>query len=143
MTIISTVRNVNASTDKVWNIVSDVDRDPEFWHGTKSINNIKKEGNTIERETTIAFKKSKCREIIRLEDKKRVEIQIIDGPIVGKKTIDLQSIEKDKTKLTVKWDIHMKGLMSPFTFFIKNHILKGTEEAISRIEEKTKVFDHL
>jgi len=138
MTIISTVRNVNASTDKAWNIVSNADRDPEIWHGTKSVNNIKKEGNLIERETTIAFKNSRCREIINLEDMKRVEIQIIDGPIVGKKTIDLQSIEIDKTKLTVKWDIHMKGFMAPFTFFIKKHILKGTEEAISRIEEKTK-----
>jgi len=30
----------------------------------------------------------------------------------------------------------MKGLMSLFTFFIKKHILKGTDDALERIANK-------
>lgn len=49
-------KEIEASLEQVWNIVSDVDREPEYWQGTKSIKNIKKEGNVIEREVVIAFK---------------------------------------------------------------------------------------
>ena len=50
-------KDIEASQEKVWEIVSDVDREPEFWHGTKSIKNIKKEGNVIEREVVIRKEK--------------------------------------------------------------------------------------
>ena len=41
---------INASPDKVWEIVSDLDSEPKFWKGTKSIRNISKEGNTVTRD---------------------------------------------------------------------------------------------
>jgi hypothetical protein len=46
-------KEIEASLEQEWNIVSDVDREPEYWQGTNSIKNIKKEGNVIERE--VAF----------------------------------------------------------------------------------------
>ena len=45
MVTIAEVREVDASKDEVWDIVSDVDRDPEYWSGLTSIRNIRKEGN--------------------------------------------------------------------------------------------------
>ena len=27
-------KQIEASQDSIWNIISDVDREPEFWHGT-------------------------------------------------------------------------------------------------------------
>ena len=36
-------KDIEASPEQVWDIISDVDREPEFWHGTRSIKNIKKE----------------------------------------------------------------------------------------------------
>ncbi|MGN6709407.1 MAG: SRPBCC family protein, partial [Candidatus Nitrosocosmicus sp.] len=85
---------INSSIEKLWNIISDVDRDPEYWHGTKSIKNIKKEGNIIERETTISFKNSRCKEIVTLDEnnKNKIKIEIIEGPIHGEKTITLEKI---------------------------------------------------
>ena len=56
MVLIHTSRDVTATLDSVWNVISDVDREPEFWHGTKSIKNISKTGTTIEREVVIAFR---------------------------------------------------------------------------------------
>ena len=35
MVLIHTSRDVTATLDSVWNVISDIQ--PEFWHGTKSI----------------------------------------------------------------------------------------------------------
>jgi carbon monoxide dehydrogenase subunit G len=136
LVLIHTSSDVTATLDNVWNVISDIDREPEFWHGTKSIKNISKTGNTIEREVVIAFRNSKCREIVKLDDKKSVNIDIIQGPIRGKKTITLRTINNHATRIDVEWDIKINGLYRIFTGMIKRHILKGTEEALERISEK-------
>ena len=89
-----------------------------------------------ERETVIAFKESKCREIVTLNDKDQITTEIVDGPIVGKKTIKLEKIDEGKSRIIVNWDFHMKGYMGLFSFFVKKHILKGTQEALARIADK-------
>jgi hypothetical protein len=70
-------RELAAPLDKVWEIVADVDREPEFWYGTKSIKNTKKIGKIIEREVVISFRNSICKEIVTLDPKKSVKISII------------------------------------------------------------------
>ena len=62
MAALELTKELTAPLDKVWDIVGDLDREPEFWHGTKSIRNINKNGNTVERDVVIAFKNSVCRE---------------------------------------------------------------------------------
>jgi hypothetical protein len=42
MTSIMLSKELMAPLDRVWDIVGDPDREPEFWHGTKSIRNISK-----------------------------------------------------------------------------------------------------
>jgi ribosome-associated toxin RatA of RatAB toxin-antitoxin module len=136
LVLIHTSRDVIATLDSVWNIISDIDREPEFWHGTKSIKNISKTGNTVEREAVIAFRNSKCREIVRLDNKKSINIEIIEGPIRGRKTITLKTVKNHTTRIDVEWDIRLSGFYGIFTGMIKKHILKGTEEALERISEK-------
>jgi ribosome-associated toxin RatA of RatAB toxin-antitoxin module len=136
LVLIHTTRDVTATLDTVWNLISDIDREPEFWHGTKSIKNISKTGNTVEREVVIAFRNSKCREIVRLDNKKSINIEIIEGPIRGRKTITLKTIKNHTTRIDVEWDIRLSGFYAIFTGTIKKHILKGTEEALERISEK-------
>jgi ribosome-associated toxin RatA of RatAB toxin-antitoxin module len=126
-------KEIEASLEQVWNIVSDVDREPEYWHGTKSIKNIKKEGNIIEREVVIAFKNLRCREIVTLDPKKSVKVEIIDGPINGTKNIILYAIANNKTRIDVQWDIRVKGFFGLFRGMIKRHISEGTEDALERI----------
>ena len=136
VTLISASRDIDSTVDKVWSVISDTDRDPEYWHGTRSVKNIKKEGNVIERETVIAFKESKCREIVTLYDKNQITTEIIDGPVIGKKIVTLEKIDENKSRINVKWDIHVKGYAGLFSFFVKKHILKGTKEALARIADK-------
>ena len=42
------------TADSVWDVIADFDKDPELWHG-KSIKNISKTGNIVEREVVVAF----------------------------------------------------------------------------------------
>ena len=136
MTVIQTSRDINTKIDNLWNIISNVDKDPDYWHGTRSIKNMKKEGNIIERETAISFKESKCKEIVTLYPKYQTTTEIIEGPLIGSKTITLDKIDENNTRINVKWDIHLNGFLGPFTIFVKKHILKGTEEALNRITHK-------
>ena len=115
MVLIHTSRDVTATLDNVWNVISDIDREPEFWHGTKSIKNISKTGNTVEREVVIAFRNSKCREIVRLDNKKSINIEIMEGPIRGRKTITLKTIKNHTTRIDVEWDIRLSGFYGIFT----------------------------
>jgi ribosome-associated toxin RatA of RatAB toxin-antitoxin module len=78
MVIIHASKDVRAGPDRIWDIVSDIEREPEFWHGTKSIQNIKQAGNIVEREVGIAFKNSKCREVVKLDHKKSISIEILE-----------------------------------------------------------------
>jgi hypothetical protein len=92
-------KQIEASQDSIWNIISDVDREPEFWHGTKSIKNIRKNGKVIEREVVIAFRNSICKEVITLNPKNSVEKKITDGVIIGTKISRSHQLEQTVLEL--------------------------------------------
>jgi ribosome-associated toxin RatA of RatAB toxin-antitoxin module len=136
MVLIHASRIMAASIDRVWDVISDIDSDPDFWRGTRQIKNISKTGNTVEREVVIAFRNSVCREIVILDPKKSINIEIMEGPIKGKKTIALSNIENNSTRIDVEWNIKINGLFVIFTQIIKKHILSGTQEALERISKR-------
>lgn len=129
-------KKLTAPLDKVWDIVGDLDREPEFWHGIKSIRNISKRGNSVERDVVIAFKNSTCREIVQLDPKKGINTEILSGPFKGTKTLTLTSIDSDAISVTVNWEIELSGFYKLFSAIVRNHIHKGTEEALERISKK-------
>jgi ribosome-associated toxin RatA of RatAB toxin-antitoxin module len=133
MVTINATREVSASPDKIWDIVADVDNEPQYWHGTKTVKNISRAGNKIEREVTIAFKDSKCRQTVVLNPKKSIEIMITEGPIKGTKTVMLSPSGNLKTRIDVVWNIKLAGFLGMFTGMIKKHIAEGTEEALACI----------
>jgi hypothetical protein len=126
-------KEIAAPLDDIWNLISDIDREPEFWHGTKSVRNIRKEGNVVERETVIAFRNSVCKEIVTLDAKNAVKKRIVSGPIIGTKDIMLTPIGTNQTRVDVKWDTTVKGFYGLFRRIIKKHISEGTQDALSRI----------
>ena len=137
MTIIQSSIRINASTDKVWNIVSDLDNEPKFWKGTKEIRNISKEENKVTREITIAFKDSKCMQKVTLEPKQKILATFTKGIIEGTKTIELIPIE-DTTEVEVTWDIKLSGPMGMFTGMVKKHIKSGTDQALESIKQEVE-----
>jgi ribosome-associated toxin RatA of RatAB toxin-antitoxin module len=135
MVAIHVSKEISAPLHRVWDIVADVDREPEFWRGTKLIKNINKKGNIIEREVVIAFRNSVCKEIVTIDPKKSVNIKITDGPMKGTKNIITNTTGNNKTRVDVEWNIKLSGFMGMFTGMVKKHILEGTEDALERISK--------
>ena len=126
---------INATVDKVWDVVSDIDNEPKFWKGTKEVKNLSKDGNVVNREIIIAFRDQKCLQEVTLHPKEKIEAKFTKGIIGGKKIILL--IPKDeKTIFRTTWDIKLTGMMGMFTGMIKKHIKSGTEQAMKSIKEE-------
>ncbi len=128
---------IDAPIDKVWSIVSDLDSEPKFWRGTKEVRNISKDGNTITREVTIAFKDSKCMQTVTLYPKEKIQIQFTKGVIEGTKTLILVQAD-NKTRLDALWDMKLTGMMGMFTGMIKKHIQSGSEQALESIKQEAQ-----
>jgi carbon monoxide dehydrogenase subunit G len=135
MATIEAAVTINAPADKVWDVVSDLDGEPKFWKGTKSVRNISKDGNTIQREITIAFRDSKCIQTVTLQPKQRILATFTEGIINGTKTVQLIP-EGEKTRLETIWDIKMTGMLGMFTGMVKKHIKSGTEQALEAIKQE-------
>ena len=128
---------IDATLDKVWDLVADLDSEPKFWRGTKEVRNISKVGNVVTREVTIAFKDSKCMQEVTLYPKEKIHIQFTKGVIQGTKTITLKPVQ-NKVKLEAMWDMKLSGMMGMFTGMIKKHIQNGTEQALQGIQQEAQ-----
>ena len=128
---------INTTLDKIWSVISDINNEPEFWKGTKSIRNISQNGNTTKREITIAFKDKKCLQDVTLYPKEKVEAIFTEGIINGRKTVSIHEIDNGY-ELEAIWDIKLSGMMGMFTGMIKKHIQSGTEQALTEIKREVE-----
>ena len=80
---------INSNLDNVWDVISDIDKEPKFWKGTKQVKNISKEGNIINREITIAFRDQKCLQQVTLEPKKQIKAKFTKGILNGEKIMTI------------------------------------------------------
>jgi len=137
MAIIDTSVDINASVDKVWDIISDLDNEPKFWKGTKETKIISRDDNVITREIIIAFRDSKCMQKITIQPKEKIYAEFTKGIIKGSKTLNLKP-KDGSSVLEANWDIKMTGLAGMFTGMVKKHIRSGTEQAIESIKKKAE-----
>jgi carbon monoxide dehydrogenase subunit G len=135
MTNFHTSKKIYAPVSEVWKILSDIDREPEFWHGTKSIKNISKSDNKVEREVVIAFKNSVCKETVTIVPMKSITTDITEGPLKGKKVVVINPDGDKESVVDVEWDIRLSGFMGIFSKMVKKHILEGTNDALNRISK--------
>jgi len=133
MATIAEVREVDASADEVWGIISDVDRDPEYWSGLTSIRNIRKERNLIEREVVVGFMGRKGTQRIELFPKESIRLTMIDGPLRGSRQIKLVSLGAKRTKIDVSWDIQFSAIPDFAQGFVTSRLEEGTREALNKI----------
>ena len=134
MAVVEASVQISATRDRVWEIVSDLDKEPEFWRGTRSVRNVSRDGNRVVREVTIAFKNKRCMQEVTLEPKNRVHARFTEGIIQGEKSITV-SEDGGLTVLSARWDIVLTGMMGVFSGMIKKHIQSGTEQALRSIKE--------
>ena len=70
---------INATVEKVWEVISDIDNEPKFWKGTKEVKTLSTEGGIIKREITIAFRDQKCLQEIQLTPKETIKAKFTKG----------------------------------------------------------------
>jgi ribosome-associated toxin RatA of RatAB toxin-antitoxin module len=133
MVTIASVREVDASAEDVWDIVSDVDKDPEYWSGLASIRNIRKERNLIEREVVVGFMGRSGTQRIELVPKDLIQLTMIDGPLRGSREIRLTPLEARRTRIDISWDIQFSEIPVFAQGFVRSRLEEGTREALDRI----------
>jgi len=135
MATIAEVREMDASADEVWDIISNVDRDPEYWSGLTSIHNTRKEGNLIEREVVVGFMGRNGTQRIELFPKESIQMTMIDGPLRGSRVIKLVPLGTKRTRIDVSWDIQFSAIPDFAQGFVRSRLEEGTREALDKIAQ--------
>jgi hypothetical protein len=140
---INATKVVNASKDKVWNIISNVDKNPDYWP-ISIVKNIGKSGNTVEREVTVPappFMDNKAHQITTIipEQFTIVENQT-QGAVTGVKIISLQQAGSDsnKTEVSIIWNLNMSKIPDIGKGFAKDGISNSVDEALNKISNAAK-----
>ncbi len=133
MTSINDSREVTASLDRVWDIVSDVDKDPEYWGGLTSIRNIRKEGNLTEREVVVGFMGRKGLQRVILNPKESIHLSLVSGPLRGSRVIRLTRLGASRTRIAVSWDIEFSEIPVFAQGFVRSRLEENTREALEKI----------
>lgn len=125
--------DISVGQQVVWDLVSDLDGEPKFWKGTRSVRNISCHGNKIRREITIAFRDKKCIQEVVIEPPHAITATFVEGIIRGTKTLTLEPTAEG-CRLGVVWDISLEGMAGMFGGMVKRHIRKGTVQALDSIK---------
>ena len=131
---------INAPTEKVWNIISDINDDPKFWKGTTAIRNLAKDDNVITREVTIG-KVDRCLQTVTLFPKEGIHIRWTKGSITGTKDLILVPMSN-----TTYLEVVLQYKLSGMTRFLSGKITKDlqheADQAVKLIKEKAEGISH-
>ncbi len=132
-------RKISAPVDQIWNIVSDVDNETKYWTTYKTIKNINKIDNIIEREVTVTAgpQNAKTHQFVTVNPEQMViQTNITEGPVTGSRVLTLSpSSDINATKIDVLWNIDMSGIPVIVKGLAKDNFMKTTEEALNRIAQ--------
>jgi carbon monoxide dehydrogenase subunit G len=137
-TSINVSREISAPVDKVWNIISNVDNETQYWSTFKEIKNINKTSNVIEREVTISAgpQNNTSHQIVTLFPKQmKIQTNLTEGLVTGTRILHLEPISDNKTRIDAVWEIDLSGIPIIGQGFAENGIRQTTDEAVSRIAQ--------
>ena len=126
---------VDATRERVWEIVSAIDDEPEYWRGTREVINKRRVGNVTERVVVQNFMGTRVDQRVTLNPPTSVEVEYLKGTTVGKKSIVIADTGGPRRVVQVIWDVHFTGALKLMAPVIRNHIVRGTENALLRIKE--------
>ncbi len=130
---------ISAPVDQIWNIVSDVDNETKYWTTYKTIKNINKIDNIIEREVTVTAgpQNAKTHQFVTVNpEQMAIQTNITEGPVTGSRVLTLSpSSDINATKIDVLWNIDMSGIPVIVKGLAKDNFMKTTEEALNRIAQ--------
>ena len=133
---IETKIQIAASQERIWGIVSKIDKDAHYWKGIKSIKNISKDRNFVIREISL-INGSKCFQKITLFQREGVHIRYTKGPMVGIKDILLTSTGSS-TILEVQMEYKLFGVVRLVPKSILEELQYESELALQLIKEEAE-----
>ena len=133
---ITTKIMIDASPNQVWKVISEINKDSEFWKGIMKIRNTSKEGNVINREVTLK-NNDKCYQKIILFHMEGIHIRWARGTINGIKDIMITPIGK-QTLLKVEMNYKIRGVACLFPRGISEDLLSEAELAMQLIKEEVE-----
>ncbi len=133
-------REIHASLDRVWDVMSRTDEDPRYWSAIRDIKVIEKRDNTIEREATVGPSgfSHRSRQTLTLEPKRSIKLKMIGNPMTGERTIALTQSGKNGTRVDVEWDFELKDVPGFVGGIVKNQLSKATDAALAKIAEEAE-----
>ena len=118
---------IMSDKDKIWELLSDYKRIPEFWHGTRS---IEKTGDTYK--VQFAFPGKATMELEEDSNNFTLTEKYLKGPFTGTKTTRLEG--SDPVKMQSIWNIKLSPMLRVFSGKLQGHFQEGTEDALLRIK---------
>lgn len=133
MTEIRSSTEINSPVDKVWNIVSDLDRESKFWNNITKVRTLSTENNVVKREITIG-KEDRCLQTVTLYPKEKIIAEFTKGIIGGTKTTTLTP-SAGGTHLEILWDVKFKGMAGLMSGKLNSDFQSHTEKALLAIKQ--------
>lgn len=140
-TTINVTREISASANQVWPIISNIDNEPQFWLTFKEINNLNKTDNIIERQVIIVAgpQNNTSHQIVTIyPDEMKIQTKLTEGFVIGDRILKLDKISANKSSLNAIWDIDLSGIPVIGRGFAENGIKQTTEEALNRIAQEAE-----
>ncbi len=124
-----------ALRSRVWEIVSDLDNEGEYWWGTREVKNLSKEGNIINREIVQNFRSHRILQKVIIKPPELIEIDYLKGLTEGVKYLRISSLSDEQQRLEAEWVVHFPGIYFLATPILTRHIRNGTRNALQRIKD--------
>ncbi|BCU71020.1 SRPBCC family protein [Stygiolobus caldivivus] len=123
-------KDIKYGRERVWDIISDVRKIPEFWKGTRELNVVEVSKGVYEGEVKFAFpSKGKVRIEVHSEENK-VIINYLKGPVIGQHEIYI-----DGEKVCSKWNVRLTFPFNLRERWTEEHFRSGAEHALDRVIE--------
>lgn len=127
---------INSAVDKVWNVVSDLDKESKFWNNITKTRTLSTENNVVKREITLG-KVERCLQTVTLYPQEKIVAEFTKGMIGGTKTITL-SPRDNGTFLEITWDIKFKGMAGFMSGKLNSDFQIHTEQAVLAIKNTSE-----
>jgi ribosome-associated toxin RatA of RatAB toxin-antitoxin module len=133
---VSRTREIFSRVDDIWDLVSDLGNEGKYWSGYGDVKVVNRQERVIELEVSFAgLQSAKGRELHMLDPKKSIATKLMEGPILGERSLVLVPMGRNSTRVDVRWRFEPRDIPRFASDLMGEEIAKQTEEALNRIEE--------
>jgi len=136
MVVIKISESVATSPDKVFALLSDFEKAPQYSNYWKSVKAVSRDGNSAVYETVAEAEGRKIASVTRIttQPNERIDAETIDGDGKGTKmSFRLQSIPTG-TQITLEGDVVLPGFAKLLGNVVKGRIESGMQEELKIVK---------